>query len=497
MKFPRRQRLATQFLLVVFALTQSAILVAEPWIDAGSERSRHHLQVLADAGLINLSLTTWPVMWRGISRELDQIDHSKLSESQIWSYQYLRHELRRAQTAAKAGQRITASTSRPGLSDFSANSRERIESSSYASYTGNHWAIRVQASAVGDTIDGQRYRADGSYIAGIIGNWALGVGAIDRWWGPGWQSSLILSNNARPTPGVFLSRVDNRAFDFPVLEWLGPWDLRMFVNQTESDRATPEAKLFGMRITFKPFKKLELGLSRAAQWGGEGRPEDLGTFWKMMVGKDNRGSNGLDASNEPGNQLGGFDWRLSHTIAGVSGAFYGQLIGEDEAGGLPYKYLGLAGIETSFLAGSVHNRLVVEASNTTMEFNKGGTPNVAYEHPRYPSGYRYRGRPLGASTDNDSELLAFKGFHAFPNGHHINWTIGGGKLNVDDTDTSSPGGNVFGPETRELVYATAEYALPISNRSQIIVGGQYYNTSLLIREEPVETGISFTYELRL
>ena len=40
---------------------------------------------------------------------------------------------------------------------------------------------------------------DGSYLAARLGNWSGRVGKIDRWWGPGWDGSLIMSTNARPS----------------------------------------------------------------------------------------------------------------------------------------------------------------------------------------------------------------------------------------------------------------------------------------------------------
>ena len=30
----------------------------------------------------------------------------------------------------------------------------------------------------------------------------LRLSVTDRWWGPGWDGSLILSNNARPIPAI-------------------------------------------------------------------------------------------------------------------------------------------------------------------------------------------------------------------------------------------------------------------------------------------------------
>jgi hypothetical protein len=484
---------------ILLALSQSLPVSAAAWVEAGDEQVRHHLQVLADAGLLNRPVTTWPLMWSGIGNALDGVDLATLSGDELWSYRYLKHELRRAQQRVSAEQQLYLASSHVGLTDFGSDSREQVESRSHAVFTGEHWAFKIQGSIVGDPIDGQRYRLDGSYIARSVGNWAVGFGAIDQWWGPGWQSSLILSNNARPSPGVFLNRIDNQPFDWPILRWLGPWDLRVFLNQLESNRATPEAKLFGMRATFKPLRQLEIGLSRTAQWGGEGRPQNLGNFWEMFIGNDNRGGGGIeeDGSNEPGNQLGGADWRLGHSFGGSTAAFYGQIIGEDEAGGLPSHVLGMAGLETSFMLGETHNRIALEASNTTMEFNKGGTPNVAYEHPRYPSGYRYRGRPLGASTDNDSEWLALKGIHNLVGGHEISWSLGTGNINADGGNRDAPGGNVFGAGSENLWHARADYALPISDNSRLSLGAQYYSESLEIRGEPIESGIYLTYKLRL
>ena len=43
------------------------------------------------------------------------------------------------------------------------------------------------------------FALDGSYIAARLGNWSASFGQVERWWGPGWDGSLILSTNARPS----------------------------------------------------------------------------------------------------------------------------------------------------------------------------------------------------------------------------------------------------------------------------------------------------------
>ncbi|MFQ5668809.1 MAG: capsule assembly Wzi family protein, partial [Candidatus Binatia bacterium] len=157
---------------------------------------------------------------------------------------------------------------------------------------------------------------------------------------------------------------------------------------------------------FKPLRGLELGLSRSAQWCGEGRPCDLSTFRKLLFGNDNRGVN-LSRAQEPGNQLAGYDFRWASPLIDLPFAVYGQTIGEDEAGGLPSKFLGQFGVETWGGWKGTSYRIHLEYSDTACGF-ASSTPqlNCAYNHGIYRSGYRYRGRSIGFATDNAARLVA-------------------------------------------------------------------------------------------
>ena len=48
------------------------------------------------------------------------------------------------------------------------------------------------------------YLFSGTHLSTIIGNSVLGIGFIERWWGPGNDNSLILSNYSDPQPGIYL-----------------------------------------------------------------------------------------------------------------------------------------------------------------------------------------------------------------------------------------------------------------------------------------------------
>ena len=121
---------------------------------------------------------------------------------------------------------------------------------------------------------------DGSYLAARLGNWSATLGKVDRWWGPGWDGSLILSSNARPIPTISIERRMPEPFESKWLSWLGPWSFQSFVGRLEEERHVPNPLLWGMRGDLSPtiLDGLELGFFRVIQLGGQGRPQGLSTF---------------------------------------------------------------------------------------------------------------------------------------------------------------------------------------------------------------------------
>jgi hypothetical protein len=178
--------------------------------------------------------------------------------------------------------------------------------------------------------------------------------------------------------------------------------------QLESDRHIPDAQLFAMRLNFRPRDTLEIGLFRSAQWCGEGRPCDVDTFFDLLIGRDNRGDEGVNFENEPGNQLAGVDFRWSPRLFGQPLAIYGQFVGEDEAGGLPSKWMGQFGGEWSgMLFDRWSTRVFAEYSGTACQFHESSEIfNCAYNHGNYQTGYRFRSRSIGHPADNDASLVS-------------------------------------------------------------------------------------------
>lgn len=227
----------------------------------------------------------------------------------------------------------------------------RAEYGATAGYAGNfseHFGGRLELTVVGSPPDGDNYRLDGSYLTGRLGNWLVTVGAQDRWWGSGWQGSLILGNNARPVPAISLDRAESLPFESKWLRWIGPWRLSTFLGYMEGDRGDYDHPLlFGARVAARPLKGLEISLERTAQFCGEGRSCTWSDFWNLWWGNDNSGEN-VDPKDEPGNQLAGWDVRWASPIGSWPYAIYWQHTGETIDNQLyrPYRSMDLGGAET-------------------------------------------------------------------------------------------------------------------------------------------------------
>ncbi len=388
---------------LLLACAASMVAQAEPWIGPGDAALRHDVQLLADAGVLRGPVLSWPLPWSSVVADLDATDLAALRTDQHAAALRLRQ---RARLGMRLGEldwtaEIAGASEPERLRTFDDAPREQGEAAVSASWLGRRFAWKAVARVVADPEDGQVLRPDGSYGAAILGNWILSAGYVDRWWGPGWQGSLILSNNARPLPGLAFERNQSRPFDLPVLRWLGPWRFNTFMGRLEGARDHPHALLFGMRAEIRPLPSLQLAASRTAQWCGDGRPCGLDTFGDLLLGNDND----QPLAEQPGNQLAGFDLRWSWPGGRVPLALYAQGIGEDEAGFLPSKYLGLLGVETWGRWSDGSWRVALEYADTACDFvNDQPQFGCAYASSVYTSGYRHRGRAIGHALDGDGEM---------------------------------------------------------------------------------------------
>lgn len=433
------------------------------FLPATDSRLRDDVVLIADEGIIRLPTNAWPIPTADLAKAVARLKPEDIQEPA------LRAALMRVQARVAprddAGDwrihEIRATAGEPGLLRTDATlGRESFELRSEGGAQTDRYNINIVAAAVADPSDDKTFRLDGSDFTVRWGNWLFSANQLDRWWGPGRDGSLILSTNARPMPGVSLDRMRSDPFDFPVLRWLGPWRFTGFLAVMEGDRADYDHPLFmGMRVSFRPLSILEFGLSRTAQFCGEGRTCDYKTIGNMLIGQDNAGIRGLNGQvEEPGNQMAGADFKLVSPFESLPIALDAQFIGEDSSSSLiPERYLGQLGAEGWFLlnSGSVF-RARLEYANTKCKWSSSSDEfaNCAYAHTVFFGGYRYHSRTIGHTTDTDSETIS--GTFSLTQGDGQRWraTLRHGRLDrfgpADPYDPVTQGPSDF--DSAELIW---------------------------------------------
>ncbi|PCI43523.1 MAG: hypothetical protein COB49_12160 [Alphaproteobacteria bacterium] len=423
----------------IFSLLVSVQLVqASPWAAVGDMQLRNDVEVLARHGVISGPVNSWPISWKQITRNLSRT-------SEIDLPQYVRLAVMRVKEKIpgefRTSVRIQATNNPAIVRGFSTTARNDLDADAIAEYNNSDSGTTIHIQGGYRKGNGEDYaHLDGSYLSQDIGNWSAYAGAFDRWWGPGREGTLILSNNARPMPSIGLRRIEPKAFKTKWLSWLGPWQWDMFLARMEEDREISHALIAGFRFTFEPIKNFEVGFSRTMQICGEGRPCGFDTWAKALIaGGDLENTRGN--LEDPSNQLVSLD--LSYTMKVGKDIFlklYGEGTAEDENGKvfLPFRYARLVGLTLNGPYGDngAQWRFSVEHSDTiSTEFWFFGKRlfNVIYEHGIYKTGYRFKGRSLGHSLDNDSKLITVVAQYQNPDGWDYILKYHHAEINVDGT----------------------------------------------------------------
>lgn len=357
---------------------------------------RDDLTWLTSRHALPLDLSTWPLSEEAVTASLDTLrnDHDADTRRAV-----ARIDQRLRQLKATFSTRLWTNSQKPGL----AAGFDRSQTAAHGLEMGlldsdEFWELQLQGQVESHRyINGDgRFTLNGSRASVKIFDQWLSFGEIPQWWGPGHASSLIRSDAARPVTGFQLQRASAAPFETPWLSWLGPWNYQLSAGQLRQYHVPNEPKLFGARVTFMPASALQIGLSRTLMWGGDGRPQSLSSFGNAIIGRDNTDN----ADEDPGNQLGGVDFRLNlAAFTDLPVALYGQIIGEDESGFAPSHVMYMGGIEVMHTWDTRQVSWYLEGADTRTGFDKQG---ISYTHRNYRKGYYQQGYPLGASIGGDS-----------------------------------------------------------------------------------------------
>ena len=458
-----------------FGLLVTGVSFSEPFLPPNDPFIRHEIRMLADEGGLDSIQNTWPIDLGGlVSMQSDSNFYlpNSLLENRIslesnpgWS--------RASTTIGFADDRVTAR-------GFGPEPRSGFTSNASVSWMNDRFAAKLSLNAFyamqrdwkGRKDEG--FALDGSYVAARLGNWSASLGQVERWWGPGWDGSLVLSTNARPIPAISVDRRIPEPFNTKWLSWVGPWSFHSFIGQMEDERDSsidyPNHYLWGMRGEIKPtiLNGLELGFFRTLQLGGDGRDVRFKSFIDAFLSQDNYGANTgrTDRSKEPGNQLAGIDLRWKVLDAPI--ALYGQVVGEDEDNFLPNCLAFQYGLEAWKNFGRSSMRLFAEYADLTSYWWTGDprTRNITYGHHIYGEGYRYRGRPVGHWADQDSQIVSIGGLLQRADG--IGWgaTVRTGELNAGPLRNSPPHDGGLGNSSVSDQVTTEYFSFEVFNSRQ-------------------------------
>ena len=450
-------------------------LFSEPFLAPNDPFIRHEIRMLGDEGSLKSIQNTWPIDLGGLSAMQNESDF-KLPSSLLYnriSWESSSGWSPVSTTVGFADDRVTARGFGPEpRSSFATNASISWMNDRFAGKLSINAFYGMQKDWKGRKDEG--FALDGSYIAARMGNWSVSFGQQERWWGPGWDGSLILSTNARPIPAISIDRRVPEPFETKWLSWIGPWSFHSFIGQMEDERDSsidyPNHYLWGMRGEVAPsiVDGLEIGFFRTLQLGGDGRDVRFKSFIDAFLSQDNYGANtGLtDRSKEPGNQLAGIDLRWKVLDAPI--AFYGQVAGEDEDNFLPNSLMFQYGFEGWTKLNDSILRVFAEYADLTSYWWTGDprTRNITYNHHIYGEGYRYRGRPVGHWADQDSQIVSMGGILVNDEGTGWGSTLRFGELNAGPLRNAAPNQASMGASSVSDDVTTEYFSFDIYNAHQ-------------------------------
>lgn len=436
---------------------------ASPWIGTTDPQLHYDLQILVDYGYLQASATTFPIPWKGVTNQLDQLNLAEMPSAVVTAARRLKHYSIIFQSKpSRASVTLYGGTDRSRFASFDGQQGEkwRINTTAETRYKRLAAKISVNYETRGET------NFDQSYIAYQFGDFNLRVGSIDQWWGPAHSNSLVLSNNARPIPTLAFSRSTATVSD-SWLSFLGPWYYTAQVGQLEDSRSVPEAKIWATRFTSQPISGLEVGLSWVAIWGGDGQPDRFSDFFKVISFQKRCMDGSSDCLPESetriGSHLAGID--LKYTISAFEQPFslYTQYIDEGESEEFnANNSASTFGIST-YLANA---KVYVEYSDTNVACSEteSDITNCFYESGTYSSGYRYYRRQLTESVNSEAKMWSLGYLRHFSDGDVIELS-----LRHIDLNTNNEAGLTIG--ATEKIYQLSGYYQTVWRDWQLKMGG--------------------------
>jgi len=163
------------------------LVTAEPWLDVRNAPLRADIEQLSRAGIIQVPINTWPLMWAGILNDLEQTDSASRSLNLK-----LEDSLGRVLAAGRRATRtyqpkhsLTLSVTNQSqlIRQFGDDSRDEAQLTLSRSGMTEDLAYNLEVSRVLNPWDDEQTHYDNSYFGVVWGNWIAMIGNSEKWWG--------------------------------------------------------------------------------------------------------------------------------------------------------------------------------------------------------------------------------------------------------------------------------------------------------------------------
>jgi hypothetical protein len=269
-------RIITISCCLAFAALYSCQLLASPWLNTDDRYLRTSIKLLADAGYINIPITTYPLMWQPILAELAQANTSHMNQAQLFAFLRVTSALNYVRADHIENLSLSASSDSLTPLGFGSRYANRGQLSLGTELKGNAWALGIQKSFnhnpyTNNNINGIDYTPNqdwqGSYAAYTLGNWVLSASQQHQWWGPGLDSSFNYRNKGPAAKVIRLNRLNSALPFTDYLSILGPANITLEYGQQPGNALLRHHHFAAARLSIKPWQALEISSSISYQQG--------------------------------------------------------------------------------------------------------------------------------------------------------------------------------------------------------------------------------------
>jgi membrane-associated phospholipid phosphatase len=262
----------------------------------------------------------------------------------------------------------------------------------------------------------RRFKLLDSYVGLMLSNWEITFGKQSLLWGGGDGGPMMFSDNIEP---INMFRVNRTTpLKLPsILGWLGPMRTEFFLGQLGGSEfvlsplgfvgqlgvsLNPQPFIHGEKISFKPTRNFEFGVSRTTIYGGPGYPLTLRTLLRSLF---SAGNEVAGSTVKPGDRRSGVDF--SYRLPGLRNwlTFYGDGFTDDQFSPIGYadRSVWHAGLFLSHVPKIPKMDLRAEGVYTNNPLGGKICCGFFYSNGTWRTGYQNDGNLIGSWIGRDGQ----------------------------------------------------------------------------------------------